>query len=86
MMSVLSTIVGFVMSLFQALIEVPIIWIGEIVLFLITFGRHKPRWDVYLYTGGGDFAFLSELSFWIGIVAVCGIGGAIKLLFFELTF
>ncbi len=82
-MSILSTISGFIASLFEALIQVPVIWVGEIVLFLITLGRHKPRWDIYMDTGGGDFAFLSEMSFWIGVIAICGIGGAIKLFFFD---
>jgi hypothetical protein len=83
MMTILSTIAELIVSLIQTLIEVPIIWVGEIVLFLVSFGRHKPRWDIYLDSGGGDFVFLSELSFWVGIVAICGIGGAIKLIFFQ---
>jgi len=70
-------------SALRSLITIPIIWLGEIVLFLVTAGKHKPRWDIYTQTGGGDFVFFSELSFWIGIVAICGIGGGIKLFFFT---
>ncbi len=82
-MALVSAITGLVMALFQFLIEVPVIWVGEIALYLITLGHHKPRWDAYLDTGGGDFAFLSQMSFWIGVIAICGIGSAIKLIFFD---
>lgn len=81
-MNIFSAVGAIVMSVIQALIEVPIIWVGESVLFLITFGRHKPRWDFY-NSGGGDFAFLSEMSFWIGAIAICGVGATIKAMFFD---
>ena len=28
-------------------------WTGEIVLFVLTFGRHKPRWDLYAREDAG---------------------------------
>ena len=65
-MSILFAVVGgILLILVHALIEIPIIWVGEIVLFIVSFGRHKPRWDCYTYERGSDFAFLSETSFWI---------------------
>jgi len=82
-MILLSALTEILVAFFRTVIEIPIIWIGEIVLFLVTFGRHKPRWDRYLDSGGSDWVFLSEMSFWIGIAAICAIGGGIKLLFFS---
>jgi len=83
-MSFIFEIIGDILiSLLRFVVEIPVIWIGEIILFLMTLGKHKPRWDVYIHDGGGDFVFLSEMSFWIGIVALCGIGIAIKLIFFS---
>lgn len=82
-MILFSVIAEILVAFFRTVVEIPIIWIGEIVLFLVTFGRHKPRWDRYLDSGGSDWGFLSEMSFWIGLVALCGIGGGIKLLFFA---
>lgn len=78
-----SVIGGVLINILQTLIEIPLIWIGEVTIFLVSFGRHKPRWDFYCGDGGGDFAFLSEMSFWIGIVTVCVLGAAIKEIFFS---
>ncbi len=50
---------------------------GEIVLFLVTFGRHKVRWDLYTRERPVKFVVFSDLStlvgfgFWI-VVAVAG--------------
>jgi len=41
---------------------------GEIVLFAVTLGRHKPRWDFYTKESPSTFVILSELSAWVGIV------------------
>lgn len=83
MLTILSAIADFVVSLIQTLLEVPIIWVGEIVLFLVSLGRHKPRWDTYLDSGGGEYAFLSQVSFWVGLTTICAIGGAVKLFIFK---
>ena len=83
-MSVIFEIIGDILiTALRFVVEIPVIWIGEIVLYLLTLGKHKPRWDVYIHDGGGDFAFLSEASFWIGIITLCGTGMAIKLVFFS---
>lgn len=42
-------------------------WTGEIVLFVITLGRHKPRWDLYAKETPARFAIFSEISLWIGV-------------------
>lgn len=79
----LSIISDFLLSLLHLLIEIPIIWIGEITLWIITLGKHRPRWDSYTHEGGSDFVFLSELSFWIGIAALAIVGVTIKWVFFT---
>ena len=40
---------------------------GEIVLYLITFGRKKIRWDYYTKERGSIFVLFSTISEWIGI-------------------
>jgi len=80
---IFSVIADVVLGLLRFLIEIPLVWIGELTLFLFSFGRHKPRWDMYSRDGGGRFAFFSEMSLWVGIIAVCGIGGTIKMLLFS---
>ncbi len=42
-------------------------WSGEIVLFVLTLGKHKPRWDLYTKESPGRFVIFSEISLWIGI-------------------
>lgn len=53
--------------LFRVIFEVILTWTGEIVLFLITFGRHRPRWNLYANESSGKFVIFSEVSLWIGI-------------------
>ncbi len=81
-MIILSLLAEAILWIFLALIEIPIIWIGECALFLVTLGRYKPQWDTHL-ASGGDFVFLTETRFWAGLVAICVIGGGIKLIFFS---
>jgi hypothetical protein len=42
-------------------------WTGEIVLFVVTLGRHKPRWDLYTKNSPVRFALFSDISLWIGM-------------------
>ncbi len=42
-------------------------WTGEIVLFLVTLGKHKPKWDLYTKESAARFAIFSEISLWIGM-------------------
>jgi hypothetical protein len=41
-------------------------WTGKIVLFVVTPGKHKPRWDLYTKDSPVRFALFSDISFWIG--------------------
>ena len=52
----------------ELLFETIFFYTGEIILFIITFGRKKPRWDYYAKERGFNFVVFSQLSEWIGIV------------------
>jgi hypothetical protein len=80
---ILEVIANAFLLVIRYLLEIPIIWIGEITLWCITLGARKPRWDCHIADGGGDYVFLSEASFWIGVATVCVIGLAIKAAFFQ---
>jgi hypothetical protein len=51
----------------QIIFEVFFTWTGEIVLYVITFGKHKPIWDLYTKESPSRFVIFSEVSLWIGI-------------------
>jgi len=53
--------------IFRFIVEILFSWTGEIVLFVLTFGRHKPRWDLYSSESSSRFVIYSEASLWIGI-------------------
>jgi hypothetical protein len=58
---------GIVRFIGRIIFEIPLIWTGEILLFLGTFGKHKPRWDLYLNDSPQKYVIFSELSLWVGI-------------------
>lgn len=65
---IIEAIVRFILeALFHLIVEVFFIWTGEIVLFIITFGKHRPRWDLYENDSASRYVIFSELSFWVGV-------------------
>jgi hypothetical protein len=54
--------------LFELIFGVIFCWTGEIILFILTLGRHKPRWDLYTEESPTRFVILSEISTWIGMI------------------
>ncbi|MHB8790812.1 MAG: hypothetical protein ACYDBT_13125 [Desulfobulbaceae bacterium] len=52
----------------EILIEVVFFYTGELVLFIVTFGRRKPRWDYYADESISKWVIFTEISTWIGIV------------------
>lgn len=65
----------------QVLLEAFFTGTGEIVLFAITLGKHKPRWDLYAKESPSRFAIFSEVSLWIGITFwIAAIAVAYKIL------
>lgn len=53
--------------LFYALIELICYPTGEIVLYILSFGKKKPRWDYYIKDKPSKFVILTEISVYIGI-------------------
>jgi hypothetical protein len=54
--------------LFEVVFGAIFCWTGEIILFILTFGKHKPRWDLYTDDSPSRFVIFSEFSMWIGMV------------------
>jgi len=63
-------------------IEIPLIWLGEIVLWILTLGRRQPQWDCHAGEGGGAFVLLSTISLWVGLATAIAIVLTVQLLFF----
>jgi hypothetical protein len=49
--------------------EIFFFYSGEIVLYLLTFGKRKPRWDYYANERASKFVIFTEISMWIGCLA-----------------
>jgi hypothetical protein len=57
---------GILKFLFRVFAEIICFYTGEIILYILTFCRKKPRWDYYLNASPTKFIILTEISFWIG--------------------
>jgi hypothetical protein len=55
--------------IFHLVVEIFFFYSGEIILYLLTFGRRKPRWDYYTEERASKFVILTEISMWIGMLA-----------------
>jgi hypothetical protein len=67
--------------LFRFIIETIFFYTGEIALYVLTFGRRKPRWDFYADHSAGEFVVFSEISTWIGgLIWIFAIGFVARLL------
>ena len=58
---------GILRFIFELLIEIVFFCTGEIVLFILTFGRRKPRWNYYADESPSKWVVFMEISTWIGI-------------------
>jgi hypothetical protein len=58
---------GILRFLFELIVEFFFFYTGEIVLFILTFEKRKPRWNYYADESPSKWAILTELSTWIGI-------------------
>ena len=54
--------------LFEVVFGAIFCWTGEIILFVLTFGKHKPRWYIFTDDSPSRFFIFSEISMWIGMV------------------
>jgi hypothetical protein len=53
--------------IFGAILQMFLVATGEAVLFVVTLGQRKPRWDLYTNENFGRFFLFTELSEWVGI-------------------
>lgn len=53
--------------IFGLILQMFLVATGEAVLFVLTLGRRKPRWDLYANENFGKFFLFTELSGWVGI-------------------
>ena len=58
---------GMLRFLFQLIIEFIFFYTGEIMLFIATVGKRKPRWNYYADEPASKFVIFTELSTWLGI-------------------
>jgi hypothetical protein len=49
------------------LLQMFLVATGEAVLFVVTLGQRKPRWDLYTNENFGRFFLFTVLSGWAGI-------------------
>ena len=47
-------------------LETFLFYTGEIVLFILTFGKKKPRWKYYTDKSASKFIIFTQISLWIG--------------------
>lgn len=52
--------------LFRIIVEFLLFYTGEFILFIVTFGYRKPRWDYYAKEKPSKFVIFTEISIWIG--------------------
>lgn len=63
-----SILEGFVELIFRLLVEIVLFYTGEVVLFIMTWGQRKPRWDYYTDESVTKFILLTDLSVLIGVL------------------
>lgn len=52
---------------FEILVEFLFYYPGEIVLFILTLGKKKARWDYYTNESRSKWVIFTEISTWVGI-------------------
>lgn len=52
--------------IFRIVVEFILFYSGEILLFFLTIGKRKPRWDYYSDEKASRFVIFTELSVWLG--------------------
>jgi len=57
---------GVLKFIFHILLEIICFYTGEVILFIITFGHKKPRWDYYDDVSPSKWVIITKISFWIG--------------------
>jgi hypothetical protein len=60
-------VAGILEFLFRAFVEIFLFYTGELILFVLSLGKKKPRWNFYANESPPKFVIFSEISVWIGI-------------------
>lgn len=58
---------GISRFIFEILVEFLFFYTGEIVLFIVTLGKKKPRWNYYTNESPSKWVIFTEIGTWIGI-------------------
>jgi hypothetical protein len=54
---------GILRFLFELIVELLFFYTGEIVLFILTFGKKKPRWNYYTDESSSKWVIFTELNY-----------------------
>jgi hypothetical protein len=54
---------GLIKLIGKILFEIPFIYTGEILFYLLTFGKRKPRWNLYADETASKFVIFTEISY-----------------------
>lgn len=54
--------------LFEVVFGAVFCWTGEMILCVVTLGKHQPRWDLYTKESPSRFVIFSEVSMWVGMI------------------
>jgi hypothetical protein len=66
--SVIEGILEFIIEFtFRLIIEIICFYTGEMILYVVTIGNRKPRWDYYSDESVTKWMLMTELSTCIGI-------------------
>jgi len=52
----------------RAILDVFFVTSGEIIIYIFTLGKHKPRFDLYTKSKPWKFVFFSDISGFIGMI------------------
>ncbi len=73
---------GVLEFIFHIFIEIIFFYTGEMILWIITLGTKKPRWDYYADDSISKFMIFTQISEWIGMFFWIFFIGWIARLFF----
>ncbi len=67
--NILMSIIMFIgRVLVYSVVDIMGFYTGEIILYIISFGSKKPRWDYYVDDSYPRFVIFTEITTWVGFV------------------
>ena len=76
-------ITDIALGLFRLVFEGLFTMTGELVLWILSLGKRKPRWDLYVNERPIKFYLLNDASMYIGIVFWLVLAVAVHRVFFS---